>query len=93
MSFVASRRIWGGESQRRVVGNELRASQIGSRTDPILQADNVPKTAQRIRDSGLQIMVTDRWYNMPTAEEALGSYEAPRPHPEITQGKAGGYNG
>lgn len=33
----------------------------------------------------------DRWYNLPTPDEPLGSYEDATLHEIITHGKAGGY--
>ena len=48
---------------------------------------------QEIRDSMLEIAVTDRLFDIPTEENPLGTYHESTVHPEITQGRVGGYNG
>ncbi|KAL9612930.1 MAG: hypothetical protein Q9167_002513 [Letrouitia subvulpina] len=51
------------------------------------------KTRDAVRDSGLEIKIVSRWYNMPSADNGLGSYNAPILHASITQGKVGGFSG
>ena len=51
------------------------------------------KSEQDTVDSMLEIAVTDRIFDVPTDSNPLGSYREPTVHPEITQGRVGGYSG
>lgn len=44
-----------------------------------------------IRDSQLEISLWDRIYDLPTVEMRMGLYYPAELHPEITEGKLGGY--
>lgn len=59
----------------------------------ILDSASNLKTEQDVRDSDLEIAVTDRLFDVPTDSNPLGTYRESTVHPEITQGKVGGYNG
>ena len=43
-------------------------------------------------DAGLQIKVADRLFELPSGQNLLGRYGTSTVHPEITQGKPGGFS-
>ncbi|KAI4157758.1 MAG: hypothetical protein LQ342_008022 [Letrouitia transgressa] len=50
------------------------------------------KSKEAVRDSGLEIKVMSRWYNIQTRDKGLGSYDEPILHEAITHRKTGGYS-
>lgn len=48
------------------------------------------KSAEEVRDSGLQLMISSSRFDFPTEETPLGKYYKPTLYPTITQGKDGG---